>query len=61
MGIVTWQGGLIVGLLAALGFSANTAFIKDRFEARNMRITLINAAHDFVILGLMGFVIGIWQ
>ena len=61
MGIDTWQGGLIVGLLSAIGFSANTAFVKDRFEARPISLSLINASHDIVILGLMGLIIGIWQ
>lgn len=61
MAIDTWYGGLIVGLLLAVGFSANTAFVKDRFEARPMSLTLINALHDVVILGLMGLIIGIWQ
>lgn len=61
MGINTWFGGLIVGLLIAVGFSANTTFIKDRFETRPMSLTLINAAHDIVILALMGAIIGVWQ
>lgn len=61
MGIDTWYGGLIVGLLTAIGFSANTAFVKDRFEARPVSLSLINASHDVVILGLMGLIIGIWQ
>jgi len=60
MAIDTWYGGLIVGLLLAVGFSANTAFVKDRFEARPMSLTLINGLHDVVILGLMGLIIGIW-
>ncbi len=60
IGIDTWYGGLIVGLMTAIGFSANTAFVKDRFEARPMGLTLINATHDIVILGLMGLIIGIW-
>ena len=61
MGINTWWGGLIVGLLLAIGFSANTAFVKDRFESRPMSLTLINASHDIVILALMGLIIGFWQ
>ena len=61
MAIDTWYGGLLVGLLAALGFSANTALIKDRFEGRLTTLTLINASHDLVILSLMGLVIGLWQ
>lgn len=58
LAIDTWSGGLLVGLLMAFGFSANMAFIKDRFEARPLRLSLINAGHDIVILGLMGAVIG---
>jgi len=56
--IDTWSGGALVGLLMAFGFSANTAFIKDRFEARPLGLSLINAGHDIVIFALMGAVIG---
>jgi len=59
LAIDTWSGGLLVGLLLAVGFSANMAFIKDRFEARPLGLSMINAGHDFVILGLMGAVIGL--
>ena len=59
LAIDTWSGGLLVGLLLAVGFSANMAFIKDRFEARPLGLSMINAGHDFVILGFMGAVIGL--
>lgn len=53
--------GALVGLLAALGFSANAAAIKDSFEGRPRSLTLINAGHDFVVLILMGAILGAWQ
>lgn len=59
LAIDTWSSGLLVGLLMAVGFSANMAFVKDRFEARPLSLSAINAGHDFVILGLMGAVIGL--
>lgn len=58
LNIDSWSNGLLVGVLIAVGFSANTAFIKDRFEARPLSLSLINAGHDIVIFGLMGAVIG---
>lgn len=61
MAIETPLEGMLIGLLLALAFSANTAFIKDRFEGRPLRLSLINAGHDVVILTLMGFVIGLLQ
>lgn len=61
MGVDSAVNGALVGLLAALGFSANTAAIKDQFEARPRMLTLINAGHDFVILALMGAILGGWQ
>ncbi|MEM9955597.1 MAG: DUF1761 domain-containing protein [Chloroflexota bacterium] len=61
MNIDTWSGGLLVGFLTAIGFSANTAFVKDRFEGRPIGLTLINASHDIVILSLMGLILGLWQ
>lgn len=61
MGITTVVGGLGIGLLAAIAFSANAAFIKDRFEGRPLNLTLINGLHDIVIFALMGIVLAIWQ
>ncbi|MGB1286672.1 MAG: DUF1761 domain-containing protein [Aggregatilineales bacterium] len=58
MGVDTLINGALVGVLIALGFSANTAFIKDRFETRPVSLSLINAGHDVVILGLMGAILG---
>lgn len=59
LSIHVWSNGLLFGVLIAVGFSANTAFIKDRFETRPLRLSLINAGHDIVIFGLMGAVIGL--
>jgi uncharacterized membrane protein YiaA len=63
---ISWMGvvgarGALVGLLVAVGFSANSALIKDRFEGRPIGLTLINGLHDVVIFTLMGLVIGLWQ
>lgn len=59
LSINTWSNGLLFGILIAVGFSANTAFIKDRFETRPLGLSLINAGHDIVVFGLMGAVIGL--
>ncbi len=61
MGINTLVGGIGVGLLAAIAFAANAAFIKDRFEGRPLGLSLINAGHDIVIFALMGAVLAVWQ
>ncbi|MEM7111126.1 MAG: DUF1761 domain-containing protein [Chloroflexota bacterium] len=61
MGITSLVGGLGIGLLAAIGFSANAAFIKDRFEGRPIGLTLVNGAHDIVIFALMGILLAVWQ
>ncbi len=58
LNIETWSNGLLVSILIAVGFSANTAVIKDRFEGRPIGLSLINAGHDIVIFGLMGAIIG---
>jgi uncharacterized membrane protein YiaA len=63
---ISWMGvvgarGALVGLLVAVGFSANSALIKDRFEGRPIGLTLINGLHDVVIFTLMGLVIGLWH
>lgn len=59
LNIEAWSDGLLLGVLIAIGFSANTAFIKDRFETRPLSLSLINAGHDIVVFGLMGAVIAL--
>lgn len=61
LGATTLTGGITVGLLAAVAFAPNLAIIKDLFERRPFRLTLINAAHDVVILAVMGGILGLWQ
>ena len=61
MGINTLVNGLIIGFLIAVGFSANSAFIKDQFERRPMSLTLINGLHDVVIFTIMGGILAAWQ
>lgn len=62
--IVSWSGagniieGVAVGLLVAVGFSVIMPSVKDFFEGRTLKLTLLNASHDIVILGLMGAIIG---
>lgn len=64
--IINWSGaddvieGIAVGLLVAIGFSVIMPSVKDVFEGRTLKLTLLNASHDIVILGLMGaFIVGI--
>lgn len=58
MGVKTLVNGALVGLLCAVAFAPNLAFIKDLFEGRPRSLSLINAGQDIVILVVMGAIIG---
>lgn len=56
----TLANGAFLGFLAGLGFAAIAAGIKDRFEGRPAKLTLINMGHDLVVFTVMGAIIGVW-
>jgi hypothetical protein len=60
-GATTLAGGALIGLLAGVAFSAMTNGIRDLFEGRPAKLTLINAGHDVAVLVAMGAIIGAWH
>ncbi|MBL8166052.1 MAG: DUF1761 domain-containing protein [Anaerolineae bacterium] len=58
MGVKTLVNGALVGLLCAVAFAPNLAFIKDLFEGRPRSLSVINAGQDIVILVVVGAIIG---
>ena len=58
MGITSLVNGAIVGFLAALGFSAMAALNAFVYDGRNMTWFGITAGYQFVVLTVMGAVIG---
>ena len=53
--------GLVLGLVAGLGFVATTAGVSYIFESRPLKLYLINAGYPVVSFTLMGLLIGAWQ
>ena len=53
--------GLVLGLLAGVGFVATTAGVSYIFESRPLKLYLINAGYPVVSFALMGLLIGSWQ
>ena len=53
--------GLVLGLVAGLGFVATTAGVSYIFESRPLKLYLINAGYPVVSFALMGLLIGAWQ
>jgi uncharacterized protein YacL len=50
---------LITGLWAWLAFTAARIFTHDVFEGRRKKLTLLNAAHEFVTFFVMALIIGL--
>ena len=53
--------GLLIGLIAGVGFVATTFGASYAFEYRSLRIYLINAGYPLVSFAIMGTVLGLWQ
>lgn len=53
--------GLVLGLVAGIGFVATTAGVSYIFESRLLNLYLINAGYPVVSFALMGLLIGAWQ
>jgi hypothetical protein len=53
------QDALSTGFWLWLGFVAARIFVHDSFEGRPAKLTLINAAHEFVTIMVMALIIGL--
>lgn len=59
-GAATWQDGLVLGLLAGVGFVATTSVQTVAFEGRSPVVTGINVAYNAVALAGIGVLLAIW-
>ncbi|WP_062517862.1 DUF1761 domain-containing protein [Demequina gelatinilytica] len=60
LGIDDWSGGLVLGLVIGLVFRGGAHAIHNGFAVRSPAVTLIDAAHDMVSLGVAGLVLGLF-
>jgi hypothetical protein len=57
----TWRFGLFAGFMAGLTFVATALGVIYLFEARSLRLWLINAGYQTVIFSIMGTILGAWH
>lgn len=57
----TWLTGVHVGLLVGIGFLATAYGVTYLFEQRPLRLFMINAGYNVVLLAIMGAIIGGWH
>jgi hypothetical protein len=57
----TWLSGAYTGLLLGGGFLATAYGVTYLFEQRSLRLFMINAGYNVVLLGIMGAIIGGWH
>ncbi|WP_062461097.1 DUF1761 domain-containing protein [Demequina soli] len=60
LGIDDWSGGLVLGLVVGLILRGGAHAIHNGFAQRSPAVTLIDAAHDAVGLGVAGLIIGLF-
>ena len=53
--------GLLIGLIAGVGFVATTAASSYTFESRGIKHYLINTGYPISTFVIIGAVIGVWQ
>lgn len=53
--------GLILGLLAAIGFIATSYATTYSFEGRSVKIFLINTGYPVISYGIIGVLLAVWQ
>ena len=53
--------GLILGLLAAIGFIATSYATTYSFEGRSLKIFLINTGYPVISYGIIGVLLAVWQ
>ena len=57
----TWLSGLHTGLVVGIGFLATAYGVTYLFEQRSLRLFMINAGYNVVLLAIMGVIIGAWH
>ncbi len=60
LGVDSWAGGLGTGLVLGLVLRGGAHALHNGFAQRSPAVTLIDAAHDAVGLGLAGLVLGLF-
>ncbi|MFQ5548839.1 MAG: DUF1761 domain-containing protein [Woeseia sp.] len=55
-----WLTGVQTGLLVGIGFLATAYGVTYLFEQRPLRLFMINAGYNVVLLAVMGAIIGGW-
>jgi hypothetical protein len=57
----TWLSGVHTGLIVGIGFVATAYGVTYLFEQRSLRLFMINAGYNVVLLAIMGAIIGAWH
>ncbi len=57
----TWLSGVHTGLVVGFGFLATAYGVTYLFEQRPLRLFMINAGYNVVLLAIMGAIIGGWH
>jgi hypothetical protein len=57
----TWLSGVHTGLVIGIGFLATAYGVTYLFEQRPLRLFMINAGYNVVLLTIMGAIIGAWH
>lgn len=57
----TWRFGLFAGFMTGLTFVATALGVIYLFEARGLRLWLINAGYQIAIFSVMGTILGAWH
>jgi len=57
----TWLSGAQTGLVIGIGFLATAYGVTYLFEQRSLRLFMINAGYNVVLLAIMGAIIGGWH
>jgi len=59
--IVTWQGGLKMGLLIGCGFVATRQTVNSIFQLKSLKLYLIVTGYDICLFALQGAILGVWR
>ncbi len=65
--VIGWSGaedaleGLLVGLVVGLGFFLVSNSVRDMYEQRSTKLSLITSGNDVVAMALSGVILGAWM
>ena len=61
IGAETWVDGLVLGLVASIGFIGTNRVVANLYEGPNTALMRVNAPYNLIGYAVMGIILAVWN